>query len=262
MTLQSKLLPWHLLQVDVSHRERYQTTDGYVDGPSHASLSMASRGPQFLNYRFGIRQWLDATLPKFERAPGGGPGAMRPPPRREATAGVSLEHQMVLWRGDRRPAPPGRRPGGYAALPQRPCFTVGGLVGAVARLPLVDSEGGWVKGEYEGRHVASACLHASLGSFSRPILDYTAVDVRYDAGATQPYKPLSDPKPAAEMSAIERAVSFNGKVVLESEVVTLAATQQLLGPLRQGPPLVHFPFPISHFAHALLCARSRQEVHA
>ena len=34
------------------------------------------------------------------------------------------------------------------------------------------------------------------------------------------------------MSAIERAVSFNGKVVMESETVTLAATQQLLGPLR------------------------------
>jgi hypothetical protein len=138
----------------------------------------------------------------------------------------------TLRRGDRRPAPPGRRPGGYAALPQRPCITLGALLGAVARLPLVDSDGGWVKGEYEGRHVASACIHASLGSFSRPILDYTAVDLRYDAGATQPYRPLSDPKPAGEMSAIERAVSFNGKVVLESEVVTLAATQQLLGPLR------------------------------
>lgn len=229
VTLQSKLLPWHVFQADLSHNERYQTADGYEDGPSHASLSLASRGPQFLNYRFGVRQWLDETLPEFEHAPGGG---MRPPPRREATAGVSLEHQQVLWRGERRPAPPGKRPGGYSALPQRPCITFGGLVGGVVRLPLVDSEGGWVKGEYEGRHVASACLHANLGSFSRPILDYTAVDLRYDAGAIQPYKPLSDPKPAEEMSAIERAVSFNGKVMIESEQVTLAATQQLLGPLR------------------------------
>ena len=84
----------------------------------------------------------------------------------------------------------------------------------------------------EGRHVASACLHASFGSFSRPLLDYTAVDLRYDAGAVQPHAPLSDPKQPGEMSAIERAVSFNGKVVMESETVTLAATQQLLGPLR------------------------------
>lgn len=229
VTLQTKLLPWHLIQADVSHRERYQTAEGYVDGPSHASLALASRGPQLFNYRVGVRQWLDQTLPSFERAPGGG---MRAPPRREATAGVSLEHQMVLWRGERRPAQAGRRPGGYAALPQRPCVTVGGLVGAVARVPLMDSEGGWVRGECEGRHMASACVHASLGSFSRPMLDYTAVDIRYDAGAVQPHRPLSDPKPAGEMSAIERAVSFNGKVVLESEVVTLSATQQLLGPLR------------------------------
>ena len=84
------------VRADVSHHERYQTANGYEDGPSHASLSLASRGPQFLNYRFGVRQWLDETLPKFERAPGGG---MREPPRREATAGVSLEHQMLLWWG-------------------------------------------------------------------------------------------------------------------------------------------------------------------
>ena len=232
VTLQSKLLPWHVFQADVSLRERYQTADGYVDGPSHASLSLASRGPQFLNYRFGVRQWLDETLPAFERAttPEGG-ALLRPPPRREATAGVSLEQQMVLWRGERRPAASGRRPGGYAALPQKPCVTVGGLIGAVARLPLVDSDG-WVRGEFEGRHVASASLHANIGSFSRPILDYTALDLRYHVGATQPYRPLSDPKPAGEMSAIERAVNFNGRVQVESEVVHLAATQQLLGPLR------------------------------
>jgi hypothetical protein len=75
----------------VSHRERYQSDIGYVDGPSHASVSVASRGPQFLNYRLAVRQWLDTVLPAFERAPGGG---MQAPPRREATAGVSLEHQV------------------------------------------------------------------------------------------------------------------------------------------------------------------------
>lgn len=230
VTLQSKSIPFHLVQFDVSHRERYQTPGGYRDGPSHASASVSARGPQPFNYRFGVRQWLDDTIPAFERTPGS--AALRPPPRREFTAGASLEHQATLWRGERRAPPPGRRPGGYAALPQLPCVSVGALVGAVARVPLLDSEGDWKKGRMEGRHVASACLHASFGSFSRPLLDYTAVDLRYDAGAVQPHAPLSDPKRPGEMSAIERAVSFNGKVVMESETVTLAATQQLLGPLR------------------------------
>ena len=121
------------------------------------------------------------------------------------------------------------------------------MIGAVARVPLTDSEGGWIRGECEGRHVASATLHASLGSFQRPMLDYTAVDIRYDAGAVQPYRPLSNNSGASsgsggeggggegggpKMSAMERAFTFNGRLAYESQAVTLAATQQLLGPLR------------------------------
>ena len=229
VALQSKFFPWHVAHADLSHRERYQTSEGYEDGPSHASVTIASRGPQFLNYRFGVRQWLDETLPEFERAPGGG---ARPPPRSEALAGVSIEQQATLWRGERRAPPPGKRPGGYAALPQRPNVTIGGLVGALARMPLVDSAGGWTKNETELRHVVSGTLHASVGSYLRPMLDYTAIDVRYDAGAMQPHRPLADAKPEGETSWVEKLISRGGKATLESEIVTLSATQQLLGPLK------------------------------
>ena len=139
VTLQSKSIPFHLVQFDVSHRERYQTPGGYRDGPSHASASVSSRGPQPFNYRFGVRQWLDDTIPAFERTPGS--AALRPPPRREFTAGASLEHQATLWRGE-PPRASARSPSrGYAALPQLPCVSVGALVGAVARVPLLTPRG-------------------------------------------------------------------------------------------------------------------------
>ena len=258
ITLQSKSVPFHVVQVDLSRAERYQTPRGYQDGPSHVSAHIASRGPSALNYRVGVRQWLDETLPEFERAPGSrGPGYPdRAPPRRELSAGVSLEHQATLWRGERRPAPPGRRPGGYAALPQRPCVCVGGAIGAVARVPLADDpESQWVAGRAEARHVASATAHCSLGSFQRPVLDYTSIDVRFDAGATQVRGFGDGPGPggsggtpnggnqnaaggsgmkasSSPMSAFQRAVNFDGRVAVESETLTLAATQQVLGPIR------------------------------
>ena len=130
VTLQSKSIPFHLVQFDVSHRERYQTPGGYRDGPSHASASVSSRGPQPFNYRFGVRQWLDDTIPAFERTPGS--AALRPPPRREFTAGASLEHQATLWRGASRASArsPSRGLRGVAAAAVRLRGCAGGCGGA------------------------------------------------------------------------------------------------------------------------------------
>jgi hypothetical protein len=84
VTLRSTAVPYHVFTADWSHRERFQTAEGYEVGPSHVTASLASRGPQHVNYRVGVRQWLDDTIPAFELAPGGG---RRAPPRRELVDG-------------------------------------------------------------------------------------------------------------------------------------------------------------------------------
>ena len=108
ITLQSKSVPFHVVQVDLSRAERYQTPRGYQDGPSHVSAHIASRGPSALNYRVGVRQWLDETLPEFERAPGSrGPGYPTAPPRRELSAGVSPNTKPRSGAASARPRPRG-----------------------------------------------------------------------------------------------------------------------------------------------------------
>ena len=138
--MQTKAFAGHLVSLDASLRERYQTPRKYIDGPSFVGASVRSRGQNWFNYRLGVRHWLEDTLPAFEMSDLR--LVLRPPPRREATAGCSVEHQATLWRGARRAAPrgKGRRPGGYAALPQTPCVVVGGLVGATARVGKFDSD--------------------------------------------------------------------------------------------------------------------------
>jgi len=227
VTLRSTAVPYHVFTADWSRRERFQTVDGYEQGASHVTLSLASRGPQHVNYRVGVRQWLDETVPPFELAPEGG---RRAPPRREFVAGASAEKQLTLWRGEVRPPAEGKRPGGYAALPVKPCVTIGGILGAICRVPMGNSEPGWKSGEGEWRQVCSGTAHVSFGSFQRPMFDYTSVDLRYDAGAIAPRRPLAE-RPAHELTVVERALESSG-VRVESETVTLAATQQILGPLR------------------------------
>ena len=227
VTLRSTAIPYHVLTADWSNRERFQTCDGYEQGASHFTLSLASRGPQHVNYRVGVRQWLDETVPPFELAPEGG---RRAPPRREFVAGASAEKQLTLWRGEVRPPAEGKRPGGYAALPVKPCVTIGGILGVICRVPMGNSEPGWKSGEGEWRQVCSGTAHVSFGSFQRPMFDYTSVDLRYDAGAIAPRRPLAE-RPAHELTVVERALESSG-VRVESETVTLAATQQILGPLR------------------------------
>ena len=130
-----------------------------------------------------------------------------------------------------RPPAEGKRPGGYAAaLPVKPCVTIGGILGAICRVPMGNSEPGWKSGEGEWRQVCSGTAHVSFGSFQRPMFDYTSVDLRYDAGAIAPRRPLAE-RPAHELTVVERALESSG-VRVESETVTLAATQQILGPLR------------------------------
>jgi len=240
---------------DASLRERYQTPRKYIDGPSFLSASITSRGPRWFNYRLGVRQWLEDTLPAFEMSDVN--LVLRPPPRREATAGCSVEHQATLWRGKRRAAPKGsktRRPGGYAALPQTPCVVVGGLLGATARLALADNSvsentgpssvsvpPSLRRGDVDYRHCLSLTAHASVGSFARPLLDYTAVDLRYDLGSTSGTASGSHQNPApvpdardAPKTMMERMVraGFDGRARVENETVTAGVTQQILGPVR------------------------------
>ena len=277
VTLQTKAFAGHLVSLDASLRERYQTPRKYIDGPSFLGASVQSRGPRWFNYRLGVRQWLEDTLPAFEMSDQ--KLVLRPPPRREATAGCSVEHQATLWRGRRRAARrgAGRRPGGYAALPQTPCVVVGGLVGATARLALADakdessganptnrhesSDGTVVtsapappslaRGDADYRHCLSLAAHASVGSFARPLLDYTAVDLRYDLGSTSGESsssarsnlaPIADARDAPK-TAMERMVAagFDGRVRVEHETVTAGVTQQILGPVRARAELRFSP---------------------
>ena len=41
--MQTKI-PSHVVSVDLSHNERFKTNESYVDGPTTASVSLASRG--------------------------------------------------------------------------------------------------------------------------------------------------------------------------------------------------------------------------
>ena len=255
VTLQTKAISGHLVSCDASLRERYQTPTGYKDGPSFVSFSLASRGSRWFNYKLGVRQWLDNVIPPFERGvdQGGNKTVTRPPPRREATAGASVEHQVTLWRGKRRPTPQGKggRPGGYTALPQTPCVVVGALVGGTARIALADDSSGddvagtsssaqtsLGKGQVDHRQCVSVTAHASFGSFSRPLLDYTSVDFRYDLGSTSSGgmngdAPLMDAKDAPK-TMMEKMIQsqFAGSVKVESEMFTIGATQQVIGPVR------------------------------
>ena len=275
--LQTKAFAGHLVSLDASLRERYQTPRKYIDGPSFVGASVRSRGQNWFNYRLGVRHWLEETLPAFEMSDLR--LVLRPPPRREATAGCSVEHQATLWRGERRAAPrgKGRRPGGYAALPQTPCVVVGGLVGATARLALADGvqsdkdetnvttgneresgsrERSLVRGDVDYRHCLSLTAHASVGSFARPLLDYTALDVRYDLGSasgpgssssssssTSQNPPIVPDARDAPRTAMERMVAagFDGRVRVESETVTAGITQQILGPVRARAELRFSP---------------------
>ena len=167
------------------------------------------------------------------------------------------------WRGKRRAAPKGsktRRPGGYAALPQTPCVVVGGLAGATARLALADNSvsentgpstsvpPSLRSGDVDYRHCLSLTAHASVGSFARPLLDYTAVDLRYDLGSTSGVSSGSHQNPApvpdardAPKTMMERMVraGFDGRARVENETVTAGVTQQILGPVRLRLSLIH-----------------------
>jgi hypothetical protein len=259
VTLQTKAFAGHLVSFDASLRERYQTPRKYIDGPSFLSASITSRGPRWFNYRLGVRQWLEDTLPAFEMSDVN--LVLRPPPRREATAGCSVEHQATLWRGKRRAAPKGsktangrgdtplcrRRPawssGDFWARPRGshsrtiPEMTCRRITGA----PSTSVPPSLRSGDVDYRHCLSLTAHASVGSFARPLLDYTAVDLRYDLGSTSGVSSSSHQNPApvpdardAPKTMMERMVraGFDGRARVENETVTAGVTQQILGPVR------------------------------
>ena len=119
------------------------------------------------------------------------------------------------------------------------------------------SERSLVRGDVDYRHCLSLTAHASVGSFARPLLDYTALDVRYDLGsASGPGSSSSSASSAqnqnppivpdardAPRTAMERMVAagFDGRVRVESETVTAGITQQILGPVRARAELRFSP---------------------
>ena len=227
LSIQSKI-PAHVISLDFSHNERHQMSEGYMDGPTSASVSVASRGRRALNYRIGARKWLSKDLPAFEPAPGGG---LRKPPRKELQAGASFEQQFVLWRGRRRrKANSTQAQSGYTAMPQVPTLSIGGIYGAVARKSLDDdySSGRSV----DLQNFGSIAVHAQVGSFSRPLLDFTSVNLRIDAaGVGAPSRPL-DAENQKPMSLADRFITMDGRLKANPLSVTLSLGQQLIGPLR------------------------------
>jgi hypothetical protein len=226
-TVQAKL-PGHVVSMDLSHNERFQTADGYTDGPTSASVSFASRGKGALNYRVGARKWLGPELIAFEPVPGGG---LRAPPRKELQAGVSYEQQAELWRGRRRRKKNSTQAqSGYTALPQVPSLTIGGIYGAVWRKSLDEK---YQNGkDISLRNFGSVALHAQLGSFSRPLLDFTSINLRLDAGAMgTPNRPLDAATPKT-LSLASRLMTMDGRLQSSPLSVTLSVGQQLIGPLR------------------------------
>ena len=221
-------IPSHIVSAELSHNERFQTSNAYIDGPKTASVSVASRGRRSINYRVMARTWLGSELAPFEQTADGG---MRKPPRKEVLAGVSCEQQAVLWRGRRRrKANSTSAVAGYTALPQVPMLTVGGIYGGMIRKSLEDNykDGDQIKLQ----NFTSVSLHAQLGSFARPLLDFTSLNLRLDAGGIGvPHKPLAA-ETQAPMSLADRLVTMDGRVKASPTSVTVSVGQQILGPLR------------------------------
>lgn len=221
-------IPSHVVSAELSHNERFQTSNAYIDGPKTASVSVASRGRRSINYRVMARTWLGSELAPFEQTADGG---MRKPPRKEVLAGVSCEQQAVLWRGRRRrKANSTSAVAGYTALPQVPMLTVGGIYGGMIRKSLEDNykDGDQIKLQ----NFTSVSLHAQLGSFARPLLDFTSLNLRLDAGGIGvPHKPLAA-ETQAPMSLADRLVTMDGRVKASPTSVTVSVGQQILGPLR------------------------------
>jgi len=156
ITLTSKILPGHTLSCDLSSGEKYQIDDGYIDGPTVAQASISSRGRRQVHYKAGVSQILDKHLPEFEAKVVKNKGAgttsshakkFQKPPRREARAGVSVEQQIMVWKGKRRRKKNSGNSmatttaSSYSALPQMPNLTFGFIGGVIGRWNL------------DGRHI-------------------------------------------------------------------------------------------------------------
>ena len=218
VTMQTKI-PSHVVSVDLSHNERFKTNESYVDGPTTASVSLASRGRGDLNYRVSARKWMGKNLGSFGVKDGG---------KKEIQAGASYEKQAVLWRGRRRrKADSSSAVSGYAALPQVPILAVGGVYGTVMRKSLDDEDE-----EMQLQNFGSLSVHAQVGSFARPLFDYTSINVRVDAGGMgAPNKPLAA-ETQKPMSLTDRLITMDGRIKSTPSSVTVSVGQQLLGPLR------------------------------
>ena len=151
ITLTSKILPGHTMSCDLSSGEMYQVDDGYVDGPTVAQASISSRGRRQVHYKAGVSQILDKHLPEFEAKVVKSKGAgttlsssshakkFQKPPRREVRAGVSVEQQVMVWKGRRRrkkklsSSTLKTSASSYSALPQMPNLTFGFIGGVIGR---------------------------------------------------------------------------------------------------------------------------------
>jgi len=75
-------------------------------------------------------------------------------------------------------------------------------------------------------------VNAQVGSFARPLLDFTSINLRLDAGGMgTPNKPL-DAAAQTPLPLADRLITMGGRLKANPVSVTLSLGQQLLGPLR------------------------------
>jgi hypothetical protein len=175
ITLQSKILPGHTINVDLSSGEKYQVDNGYIDGPTMMQASIMSRGRQAVHYKAGVSQILNKNLPEFESKVSSSSTEnnnnnnnnnnnikFQKPPRREGRAGISFEQQVMLWKGKRRRKKRkaaltttlnatttttnnnnnfATTTSSYSALPQMPNLTFGFIAGVIGRWNLDKPKG-------------------------------------------------------------------------------------------------------------------------
>jgi hypothetical protein len=263
------LLPSHDVSLEAAWHERAAAGGGaYADVARAAALSVASRRRGPLRYRLGV---VTAQPGTPAAAAGGAPapalGVLDGFGALHAQAACAIGGNVSFYPRAPAAAPDGlrrwpakkRRPE-YSAMPQRARATLGAWVGALGRAPLARAPAGTpaapqppqqqhaplppplsrALAALRGDHYAFASLSAAvqLGSFSRPLLDYTALSLRCDvshasgalaAEADAAARGAAAPPPLSGGAA--RGEGGGGVPPLGVHV-TLGAAQQLVGPVR------------------------------
>ena len=111
------------------------------------------------------------------------------------------------------------------------------------------SERSLVRGDVDYRHCLSLTAHASVGSFARPLLDYTALDVRYDLGSAS--------GPGSSSSSASSAQNQNPPIVPDARDAPRTAMERMVAAGFDGRVRVEpAPSPPGSAADLGPCARA------